>query len=76
MIMKAFRTILSSMLICLSIMISAPEMKAQQTLKSQIVTEYDGKTFYIHTVQKKQSLKDIAEIYDVTVYEILKETIS
>jgi LysM repeat protein len=54
-------------------MISAPEMKAQQTLKSQIVTEYDGKPYYIHAVQKKQSLKDIAEIYDVTVYEILKE---
>ena len=71
--MKAFRTILSSMLVCLSIMISAPEMKAQQTLRSQIVTEYDGKPYYIHTVQKKQSLKDIAEIYDVTVYEILKE---
>ncbi|MBO5957789.1 MAG: LysM peptidoglycan-binding domain-containing protein, partial [Bacteroidales bacterium] len=48
-------------------------MKAQQTLKSQIVTEYDGKPYYIHTVQKKQTLKDIAEIYDVTVYEILKE---
>ena len=52
------------MLVCLSIMISAPEIKAQQTLKSQIVTEYDGKPYYIHTVQKKQSLKDIAEIYD------------
>jgi LysM repeat protein len=71
--MKAFRTILSSMLICLSIVISAPEMKAQQTLKSQIVTEYDGKPYYIHTVKKKQTLKEIADIYGVAVYDIIKE---
>ena len=71
--MKAFRIILSSILVCLTLSIFAPEIKAQESLKSQIVTEYNGKPYYIHTVKKKQTLKDIADIYGVTTYEILKE---
>ena len=51
----------------------APSLSAQESLKSNTVTEYNGKKFYIHTVQKKQSLDDIAKIYDVTVYDILVE---
>jgi LysM repeat protein len=73
MIMKAFRIILSSLLVGLATLIFAPEMKAQQPAKSQIITEYNGKQYYIHTVQKKQTLRDIAELYDVTVAEILYE---
>jgi LysM repeat protein len=73
MIMKAFRIILSSLLVGLATLIFAPEMKAQQPAKSQIITEYNGKQYYIHTVQKKQTLRDVAELYDVTVAEILFE---
>jgi LysM repeat protein len=73
MIMKAFRIILSSLLVGLATLIFAPEIKAQQPAKSQIITEYNGKQYYIHTVQKKQTLRDIAELYDVTVAEILYE---
>jgi LysM repeat protein len=71
--MKAFRIILSSLLVGLATLIFAPEIKAQQPAKSQIITEYNGKQYYIHTVQKKQTLRDIAELYDVTVAEILYE---
>lgn len=73
MIMKAFRIILSSLLVGLATLIFAPEIKAQQPAKSQIITEYNGKQYYIHTVQKKQTLRDVAELYDVTVAEILYE---
>jgi LysM repeat protein len=73
MIMKAFRIILSSLLVGLATLIFAPEIKAQQNVKSQIITEYNGKQYYIHTVQKKQTLKDIAELYGVSVAEILFE---
>ena len=71
--MKAFRIILSSLLVGLTTLIFAPEIKAQQPAKSQIVTEYNGKQYYIHTVQKKQTLRDISELYDVTIAEILFE---
>ena len=57
--MKAFRTILSSMLVCLSIMVSAPEMKAQQTLKSQIVTEYDGKPYGEGMWYSQEQIRDV-----------------
>ena len=73
MIMKAFRIILTSILVGLATLIFAPEIKAQQPAKSQIVTEYNGKQYYIHTVQKKQTLRDISELYDVTIAEILFE---
>ena len=73
MIMKAFRIILSSLLVGLATLIFAPEIKAQQNVKSQIITEYNGKQYYIHTVQKKQTLKDISELYGVSVAEILFE---
>ena len=71
--MKSFRIILTSLLLCLATLIPTHEVMAQQTHKSQIITEYKGKQYYIHTVQKKQTLKEIAEIYDVTVAEILFE---
>ncbi len=71
--MKTFRIVLSSVFVCLATLIFAPELKAQQNVKSSIITEYNGKQYYIHTVQKKQSLKDIADIYDVSITEILFE---
>lgn len=71
--MKAFRIILSSLLVGLATLIFSPEIKAQQPAKSQIITEYNGKQYYIHTVQRKQTLRDISELYDVTVAEILFE---
>ena len=73
MIMKAFRIVLSSVFVCLATLIFAPEIKAQQNVKSQIITEYNGKQYYIHTVQKKQTLKDIADIYNVSITDILFE---
>ena len=73
MIMKAFRIIISFLLVGWATLIFAPEIKAQQDVKSQIITEYNGKQYYIHTVQKRQTLKDISELYEVSVAEILYE---
>lgn len=71
--MKTFKIIFSSLIICVMTAVFAPTLMAQQPAKSQIITEYNGKQYYIHTVQKKQTLRDIAELYDVTVAEILYE---
>ena len=71
--MKTFKIIFSSLIICVMTAVFAPTLMAQQPAKSQIITEYNGKQYYIHTVQKKQTLRDIAELYDVTVAEILFE---
>ncbi len=71
--MKTFRIILFLSFICAMDAFFAPSLQAQESLKSNTVTEYNGKKFYIHTVKKKQSLNDIAEIYGVTVYDILSE---
>ena len=71
--MRNFKTLFSSLIICLMALLYAPEIMAQQEMKSQIVTEYNGKQYYIHTVQKKQALREIAELYDVTIAEILFE---
>lgn len=73
MIMKTFRIILFLSFICAMDAFFAPSLNAQESLKSNTVTEYNGNKFYIHTVKKKQSLNDIAEIYGVTVYDILSE---
>ncbi len=67
------KTFLTFLLLCVAAMCYSPKLNAQESLKSQIVTEYDGKPYYIHTVKKKQTMKDIADIYGVTVYEIIKE---
>lgn len=71
--MKSFRTIYALLLVFMMTAFFAPTLNAQSSGKSKIITEYNGKRYYIHTVVKKQSLKDIAEIYDVTVYEIVNE---
>lgn len=73
MIMKAFRIVLFLSFICAMDAFFAPSLNAQESLKSNTVTEYNGKKFYIHTVKKKQSLNEIAEIYGVTVFDILSE---
>ena len=71
--MSNSKTFLTFLFLCVATMCCSPELDAQESLKSQVVTEYDGKPYYIHTVDKNQSLKDIADMYGVTVYEILKE---
>lgn len=71
--MKVVKNLFSLLLICVMMSFFSPEIKAQQPAKSQIVTEYNGKQYYIHTVQKKQTLRDISELYDVTIAEILFE---
>ena len=71
--MKTFKIIFSSLIICVMTAVFAPTLMAQQNVKSQIITEYNGKQYYIHTVQKKQTLKDISELYGVSVAEILFE---
>lgn len=73
MIMKAFRIIFFLSFICMIDTFFAQSLQAQESLKSSIITEYNGKKFYIHTVKKKQSLDDIADIYGVTVYDIMSE---
>ena len=71
--MKTFKIIFSSLIICVMTAVFAPTLMAQQNVKSQIITEYNGKQYYIHTVQRKQTLRDISELYDVTIAEILFE---
>ncbi len=71
--MRVLKICFSVLAISLMTVFFAPSLNAQESLKSNTVTEYNGKKFYIHTVKKKQSLNDIAEIYGVTVYDILSE---
>lgn len=71
--MNNFRVFILSLLMCVMHVVFMPALNAQQPLKSQIITEYNGKQYYIHTVQKKQSLKEIAEVYGVSVGEIMME---
>ena len=71
--MRVLKICFSVLAISLMTVFFAPSLSAQESLRSHTVTEYNGKKFYIHTVQKKQSLDDIAKIYDVTVYDILVE---
>lgn len=71
--MSNSKTFLTFLFLCVATLCYSPELNAQESLKSQIVTEYAGKQYYIHTVQKDQSLGDIAKIYGITVYEIVKE---
>lgn len=71
--MKNTKTFLFFLFASLFTLTANLELCAQESLKSQIVTEYNGKQYYIHTVKKKQSLSEIAEIYNVSVYEIMKE---
>ena len=67
------KTFLFFFLACLFTLTSKADLIAQESTRSHVVTEYDGKQYYIHAVTKKQSLKDIADIYGVSVYEIMKE---
>lgn len=46
-------------------------LNAQILTKSKIIAEYNGKQYYLHTVQRKQSLKSIAKLYEVPLNEIL-----
>ncbi len=71
--MKNTKTFLFFLFASLFTLTANLELGAQESLKSQIVTEYNGKQYYIHTVKKKQSLSEIAEIYNVSMYEIMKE---
>lgn len=71
--MRVLKIYFSVLAISLMTMFFAPSLKAQVSAKSSIVTEYNGKQYYVHTVQKRQSLNEIAEIYGVSVYEILSE---
>ena len=71
--MRVLKICFSVLAISLMTVFFAPSLQAQESLKSNTVTEYNGKKYYIHTVKKKQSLNDIAEIYGVTVYDILSE---
>ncbi|MBQ8222384.1 MAG: LysM peptidoglycan-binding domain-containing protein [Bacteroidales bacterium] len=71
--MKTLKNVFSLLFICVMTAFFATTLKAQVSQKSSIVTEYNGKQYYVHTVKKKQTLKDIAEIYGVTVNEIYFE---
>ena len=71
--MNNSKTFLTFLFLCVASLCYSPKLNSQESLRSKIVTEYSGKQYYIHTVQKDQSLGDIANIYGVTVYEIVKE---
>lgn len=71
--MRVLKDVFFVLILTFMTMFFVPSLMAQETLKSHIVTEYNGKKFYIHTVQKKQSLQDISDIYDVSLYDIMKE---
>ena len=70
--MSNSKTFLTFIFLFVAVLFSS-NVKAQESLRSQIVTEYNGKSYYVHIVGEGQSLREIADIYDVTVYEILKE---
>lgn len=67
------KTFLSFLMLVLLTLNFVAEVDAQDALKSKLITEYNGKQYYIHTVQKKQTLKDISAIYGVDTYDIMKE---
>lgn len=71
--MRNIKIIVSLLIINVLLVLSSPLLKAQQTRKSTIITEYNGKQYYLHTIAKKQTLQEIAVIYNVSVDEILRE---
>lgn len=71
--MRGFKIIITSLMMCAMMIFLAPSLKAQAPSKSQIITEYNGNKYFVHTVERRQTLKDIAEIYDVSVQEIQLE---
>lgn len=71
--MKVLKNVFSLLIVTFMTMLFVPSLKAQVDAKSSVITEYNGKQYYIHTVQKRQSLQDIADIYGVSLYEIMKE---
>ena len=71
--MKVLKNVFSLLIVTFMTVLFVPSLMAQVDAKSSVITEYNGKQYYIHTVQKKQSLQDIADIYDVSLYEIMKE---
>ncbi|MBC7861444.1 MAG: LysM peptidoglycan-binding domain-containing protein, partial [Bacteroidia bacterium] len=46
---------------------------AQDGKKSTVIQTINGKKFYIHTVEKNQSLYAIAKIYDIDLSNMLAE---
>ncbi|HEY6162896.1 MAG TPA: LysM peptidoglycan-binding domain-containing protein [Bacteroidia bacterium] len=59
-------------ILCTSFLFSQPQQKPEirKTKSSAII---DGKKYYLHTVEKGQTLYAISKVYDVTVSEILSE---
>ena len=44
---------------------------SQEIVKSTVIEKIDGKEYYIHTVQKKESVWKIAKAYNVTTDDII-----
>lgn len=70
--MRSLKKISKLFVLLMLMTMTVIKVEAQST-KSNVITEYNGKQYYIHTVQKKQTLKDISLIYDVSTYDIMKE---
>ena len=66
--MRSKNTVLFFILILLSFSIVA-----QNINKSKVIQEKNNKEFYIHTVQKGQTVYSIAKAYNVSVDEIYYE---
>ena len=66
---------ISTLFCCLMMLLFySSQLFAQQPDKmSSDVVEYNGKFYYLHVVEKKQTIKDIASIYAVSEKEILRE---
>lgn len=67
------KIILTSLMLCFFMTTLSVTLNAQSPVKSQTITEYNGKQYYLHTVERRQSLEEIALIYDVSVDEIMAE---
>lgn len=68
---KTLRFVFCTMMLSFMTLLNNTTLNAQILTKSEIITEYNGKQYYLHTVQRKQSLKNIAKLYGVPLNEIL-----
>jgi LysM repeat protein/ABC-type branched-subunit amino acid transport system substrate-binding protein len=65
-------SIIVQVIILLSLPVSA-QFQPAEVVRSQERTLINGKVYYIHTVQKGQTLYSICKAYDVTQEDVIKE---
>ncbi len=60
-------------LITLALFCGPGFLYAQEIVKSDVIENFDGKDFYIHSVEQGQTLYSISKAYDVPVDELKYE---